>query len=87
MEINKGKGSLSKINVIKSTIYHLHYRNGAGRSCAKTGFECGPCKEGFEELPQANKQVSERCVPVKTSPSPTLKEVTPSSTEATKPGK
>ena len=65
----------------------LSYRDGTGRSCAKTGFECGPCRKGYVELPQANNQVSERCVPMKTSPLPTLKEVIPSSTEATKPGK
>ena len=39
------------------------YRKGNGRSCAKSGYECGPCKNGFEELPQANNQVSKRCVP------------------------
>ena len=65
----------------------LNYRDGTGRSCAKTGFECGPCKKGYKELPQANKQVSERCVPDKAITPATLEKVIPSSTEATKPGK
>ena len=57
----------------------LNYRDGTGRSCAKTGFECGPCKKGYEELPQANKQVSERCVPVKSFSLTTLKKDTATS--------
>ena len=39
-----------------------YYREGSGRSCPKSGLECGPCQKGYSELSQANKEVSPRCV-------------------------
>ena len=63
-----------------------NYREGNGRACAKSGYECGQCKNGFKELPQANNQVSERCVPNQSARITTIEKIIPSSTKASTTG-